>query len=275
MKVFKNIVVYLLSMIFLLSLTASFEGTKIIDNQLTGLDLSNEKMKMAFYDQYDLMDQAGSDKPDRDGKQYAMGSSGDVVFYYQRLLRMLGHLDKEPNGSFDQDTKDAVVSYQKEKAIESNGTLDLATLDLLDSETPAYQPNQEGLEILQYKEILYYMDRLTVKPDGIFDTTTETAIRTYQQEKGLEVNGLLDLETMDALYREPLTYRPGKEGEPIRLLQEKLIFLEYLTGVADGKFGAMTTDAITRFQKDQNIEQTGVLDPETVKALNQQVNVTP
>lgn len=275
MKSLKNILIYILSMIFLLSLTASFEGEKIIDHNLMGLDLSSDQMKLAFYDKYSLMDQMDTEGPDREGEQYVMGNSGDVIFYYQRVLRMLGHMDKEPDGNFDQTTKDAVVAYQREKGLESNGTLDYATLDQLDLEEPGYTTGQQGEEILQYQEILYYLDYLEEKPQGTYDVATTTAVRSYQQDKGLAETGILDMETMDTLYREPITYGPEKEGEPIQLLQEKLIYLEYLFGTADGKFGSMTTDAVTRFQQDQDLEQTGLLDPDTVEVLNRLVEVTP
>lgn len=269
MKAFKSTLVYILAMMFLLSLTASFEGEAIVENNLTGLDLSEEQMKVAYYDNYEIPETEESDAPAREGEQYALGNSGEVVYYYQRLLRMAGYLDKEPDGEFDQSTKDAVLAYQEDNGLETNGTLDFDTLDQLDTQEAAYTQGQEGEEILQYQEILYYLDYLQIKPEGYFGEATTQALLAYQEDKGLETNGLMDIPTMDALYLEPITYVPGKVGEPIRLLQEKLISLGYLTGTADGSFGSMTSDAVLRFQEDRGLEQTGLLDAQTMNALNQ------
>lgn len=269
MKAFKSVLIYIVSMMFLLSLTASFEGEKVVGKNLTGLDLSAEQMKLAFYDDFENMDQSEEeDVPQREGEQYAVGNTGDEIYYYQRLLLMSGYLDKEPDGDFDQITKEAVIAYQGANYLEPNGTLDFDTMDRLDLEEAAYTPGQEGEEILQYQEILYYLDYLSEKPQGIFDTATTSALLGYQRDKGLDESGLLDFDTMDSLYLEPITYSQGKEGEPIRELQEKLITMEYLFGVADGDFGSMTRDAVLRFQKDQQLEETGTLDPETINILN-------
>lgn len=274
MKAFKNILLYIMSILFLLSLTASFEGESIINNNVTGLNLSNEQMKQAFYDPSNS-GQDPQETPRETGKQYAMGDTGESILYYQRVLKILGYLDKDADGIFDATTKEAVVAYQKEQNLESNGTLDTKTLDALDREDPAYDVGQEGDEVLHFQEILYYTDYLKVKPQGIFDEETKNALMDYQKAKGLKESGRLDVETMDKLDGEVLTYTMGKEGEAIRLLQEKLIYLEYLTGIADGRFGAMTADGVTRFQKDHELEQTGKLDPKTIEVLDQEAGSTP
>lgn len=49
-------------------------------------------------------------------------------------------------------------------------------------------------------------------------------------------------------------------GDDVQALQEKLIELGYLTGTADGRFGAMTQQAIKDAQADFGMEQTGVAD---------------
>lgn len=274
MKAFKNILLYIASILFLLSLTASFEGESIVKNNVTGLNLSSDQMKKAFYDQTSIGSNT-QDPPREPGKQYAMGDTGEGILYYQRILKILGYMDQEADGIFDVTTKEAVVAYQKDQSLESNGTLDVKTMDALDEEEPAYDVGQEGDEVLHYQEILYYGDYLKTKPLGVFDETTKEALVAYQKAKNLSETGRLDLDTMDSLDGEVLTYAMGKEGEAIRLLQEKLIYLEYLTGIADGRFGAMTADGVIRFQRDHDLEQTGKLDPETIEALDRLAGSTP
>lgn len=56
------------------------------------------------------------------------------------------------------------------------------------------------------------------------------------------------------------TMRMGAKGKDVVILQEFLVSKGYLIlpqGVAKGTFGAMTRDAVKKFQKENNIEQTG------------------
>lgn len=57
---------------------------------------------------------------------------------------------------------------------------------------------------------------------------------------------------------EPLEY--GSRGEAVQVLQERLIELGYLDGIADGIYGNMTTEAVMRAQQAMNMEQTGIAD---------------
>lgn len=53
------------------------------------------------------------------------------------------------------------------------------------------------------------------------------------------------------------------------LLQQKLIELGYLTGEPDGVYGPGCAEAVTAYQRDHNLEQTGVADPELIQTLLQ------
>ena len=59
------------------------------------------------------------------------------------------------------------------------------------------------------------------------------------------------------------TYAPleiSSRGDDVKALQQKLIDLGYLTGSADGAFGAMTQQAVMAAQAAFGMEQTGVAD---------------
>ena len=59
-----------------------------------------------------------------------------------------------------------------------------------------------------------------------------------------------------------------EEGEnKVRKLQERLIELGYLDGEPDGLFGSRTLKALKAFQRDKELEETGVLDEATKDAL--------
>ena len=51
------------------------------------------------------------------------------------------------------------------------------------------------------------------------------------------------------------------------LLQQKLIEMGYLTGEPDGVYGPGCAAAVSAYQRDHNLEQTGVADPELIRTL--------
>lgn len=63
------------------------------------------------------------------------------------------------------------------------------------------------------------------------------------------------------------SYTIGDTGEGVKLLQQKLIDLGYLTGMPDGQFGQWTASAVKLAQKDFGLEQTGIADAEFLDIL--------
>ena len=59
----------------------------------------------------------------------------------------------------------------------------------------------------------------------------------------------------------------GAKGEAVELLQERLIELGYLEGEPDGSFGPRTEAAVLAFQLAAELEETGIVDAETMEAL--------
>lgn len=62
--------------------------------------------------------------------------------------------------------------------------------------------------------------------------------------------------------------RYGDRGEDVRAVQQALTFLGYSPGAIDGIFGPLTNEAVRRFQADQRIAVDGIVGPETIAALN-------
>ena len=277
MKSFKSIFLYCGILIFLLSLSASFEGKNIIENKLMGLSLSSDQMKMAFYDRYSLMEQIGEDGEDgknddsldlEEGTEYSIGSSDDKVYEFQMILYYMDYIQDIPNGNFQETTRDAVASYQADKGLEESGTLNFETMSALNDEEVSYVLGKEGEEILRYQLILYYTDYLSQYPNGLFGEETRASVEKYQEDKGLEVTGELDSKTCDSLFAESITYKIGKRGDAIEEMQTKLIALGYLEGQADGHYGNMTAQGVMSFQQENDLEETGEMDPETMEKIN-------
>jgi len=64
-------------------------------------------------------------------------------------------------------------------------------------------------------------------------------------------------------------WRFGHKGYEIRTLQQKLKALGFFYGGVDGKYRERTRDAVTRFQKVNNLTPTGCADYNTLVAINQ------
>jgi len=90
----------------------------------------------------------------------------------------------------------------------------------------------------------------TVVVDGIFGPQTDEAVRTFQREKHLAVDGIVGRETWGALIIE---VRRGSEGDAVRGVQEEFRSRN-LSGdpskglVVDGIFGPQTEAAVRGFQ---------------------------
>lgn len=83
-----------------------------------------------------------------------------------------------------------------------------------------------------------------------------------------DFDGIQDWEFIRlADYAEYETLKKGSRGDAVRVLQQRLSDLGYLTGAIDGDFGPGTEKAISAFQAAVGLEATGIADHETQKAL--------
>jgi peptidoglycan hydrolase-like protein with peptidoglycan-binding domain len=84
-----------------------------------------------------------------------------------------------------------------------------------------------------------------VLADGLFDSETEAAVKTFQQQQRLVVDGIVG----DQTWRELLPIlQLGSIGDEVKRLQIRLNFLIGTDLEIDGIFGMMTAAAVKRFQ---------------------------
>jgi N-acetylmuramoyl-L-alanine amidase len=110
---------------------------------------------------------------------------------------------------------------------------------------------------------------------GVFGTGTLGAIRTFQQLRGLDADGIVGDDTWRALVgasfrlgdRMLYVTRPLLYGDDVRDLQRRLSRLGFDAGYDDGLFGPQTFDALREFQLNVGLAVDGIAGPTTVDLL--------
>jgi peptidoglycan hydrolase-like protein with peptidoglycan-binding domain len=103
---------------------------------------------------------------------------------------------------------------------------------------------------------------------GTFDSTTEQAVKDFQQGAGLTVDGVVGPMTWQALPADPDTplLSRGASGSAVTALQKGL--KKYSTpatdpGAVDGDFGPKTEAAVKAYQQDRGIQVDGIVGDQT------------
>ncbi len=116
--------------------------------------------------------------------------------------------------------------------------------------------------------------------DGIFGDGTEAALRDYQANNELSVDGIAGPDTLDALgiqvahshhksRRSDVVYlEHGATGSNVRALQQALVNAGYDISV-DGIFGDDTYNAVCDLQSNNDLSADGIVGPDTWSALEQ------
>ena len=110
----------------------------------------------------------------------------------------------------------------------------------------------------------------------VYDEALERAVRAFQQQHGLLVDGIVGPETFAAidgarwrLGDRLLSHTPGhlQHGEDVAALQERLNSLGFSAGRVDGRFGDDTERAVRAFQRAYGLPSDGTVGPETLRAF--------
>ncbi|WP_278313957.1 N-acetylmuramoyl-L-alanine amidase [Lolliginicoccus levis] len=111
---------------------------------------------------------------------------------------------------------------------------------------------------------------------SIFDSVLDTAVRAFQQQRGLLVDGIVGKATSRAL--QEAGYRLGARilayhvsapqfGDDVAALQTRLQDLGFYTDMIDGYFGPGTHSALSSYQREFGLVVDGICGPETLRSL--------
>lgn len=147
---------------------------------------------------------------------------------------------------------------------------------LLDGAHGLYRIGDSGEAVA---EIIGKLQRLGLLEPGdlyVYDEATARAVRGFQQQRGLMIDGIVGPQTYraldDARWRlgdRLLTYVVSHPltGDDVQALQAKLQELGFAVAQVDGIFGADTQRAVTEFQRNMGLPADGTCGPSTFKAL--------
>lgn len=108
--------------------------------------------------------------------------------------------------------------------------------------------------------------------DGIFGTNTANAVKAFQKNQNIEIDGIVGSETRArisaALANEnDSLLKYGSRGDAVRNIQSSLNAIGYSAGSADGIYGRNTESAVKNFQRTYGLEVDGIVGKETIAKL--------
>lgn len=154
-----------------------------------------------------------------------------------------------------------------------------ARLSALSPVSPVFRRGDRGpavTEIRQRLALLGLGEEHPADPEH-FDEALDRAVRAFQQQRGLSVDGAVGSATYrvldEARWRlgdRLLTYTPGNllAGDDVVALQQRLLDLGFKVGRVDGRFGHQTELAVREFQRNVGVPPDGTCGPATLKALS-------
>ena len=228
-----------------------------------------------------------------------VGSTGSDVSDLQARLVELGYYSGTIDGKYAAGTQAAVMEFQERNGLTADGIAGRQTQDLLYSgaaqpkvisasaQTQNYillKNGSSGLEVRKLQGRLAELGYYAGGVDGIYGDSTASAVKAFQRGNGLSADGQAGEQTQTKLYSSSARYanNPVNKGDPdqvrslslgmtgndVYALQERLIELRYLSGVADGVYGPETQEAVAAYQRNNNLEADGVAGLSTLRKLS-------
>ena len=210
--------------------TAAFESQPLVQEQYRrdftapadpGASASPEENSQA--DMFNKPFYAGEQQPVRKEKTISAGADGEKLPPYSSACRSHSFKVGTIDGSYGSRTTSAVSAFQQSKGLKSDGIVDKETWTALAADpVPAPETVQSNAPILSNaavaanpptllnkgavgSKVKTLQVRLEIQGydpgriDGIFGVRTATAVKNFQQFKGLTANGVVDETTWKAL----------------------------------------------------------------------------
>nr|WP_293101735.1 peptidoglycan-binding protein [Okeania sp. SIO2F4] len=136
---------------------------------------------------------------------------------------------------------------------------------------PVLRNGSTGSDVTLVQRLLNNAGYGSLVEDGIFGVSTDTALKQFQKDRNLTVDGIVGSQTWGALL--PPTIGRGSSSYDVERLQSILNEIGYSLNeigyslVVDGIFGSNTEAVVKGFQKNRRLEVDGIVGPLTWYAL--------
>ena len=192
---------------------------------------------------------------------------------------------KETYGSWYKVTGNGKTGYVAKKYVKissgSSSSSSSSSSKSSGSSNGTCAPGDNGDAVRKVQKRLINLGYLSGSADGDYGNMTKNAVKDFQRNNGLSVTGSVNSATLNKLNSSSAkkagstssssngTCKPGDSGDAVRKVQKRLIALGYLSnGSADGSYGNQTKKAVTTFQKQNGLQQTGTVNSATLNKLN-------
>jgi peptidoglycan DL-endopeptidase LytE len=229
-----------------------------------------------------------------------IGMKNDDVKQLQQILKNKGYFTYHTaTGYYGSITQKAVKNFQSAVGLPQSGVFDRKTYERLianPQKATAVQPTanrtlkigSRGKDVSQLQSQLKLLGYFTYPSiTEYYGTITAEAVRKFQKDYGLSVDGVAGSKTLNKLQEvlnqkgtsaptknitEPsqteIRLTIGSAGEEVKKVQAKLKELGYFTyPIVTGYYGTTTYDAVKEFQKDNKLPATGTVDGTTFARL--------
>lgn len=233
-----------------------------------------------------LTSAAGTTPRSYPGVFFMVGSNGENVVHIQNRLNEIGYNAGTADGFFGNTTHNAAVKFQSDHGLDADGVIGESSWNVLFNLNPGtYRPfagvllgvGSANNEVKLIQEKLNSLGYNVGTADGIFGTGTESAVKSYQQSKNLDADGIVGKLTWDTLFNgvsrgdtedNTIQYPGyliglGNADSNVTLIQKRLNMLNMGTLIEDGIFGAATKNAVIAFQNQNSLDADGVVGQST------------
>ncbi|MDO4386026.1 MAG: peptidoglycan-binding protein, partial [Clostridia bacterium] len=246
-------------------LVAAGEYLYVIDTEYTVYRMSPSSGKYATYM---LLKEPYADVPEYEP---LLASAGEELVVYDRLKEG-GTVE---NARYYYNVY--VGSTDRTSPAPTPGAPDAPTTSPTATTAAVYKDlkrRDRNTDVKNLQEKLIELGYLDDTADGIFGEKTQVAIEQLQSDLDMTVTGVATAELQRMLFAGEISaYNPylplkrGDRGTRVSRMQAELKALGYYAGATDGVYGQGTEKAVTAFQKQEGLNETGQADEETLKAL--------
>lgn len=208
------------------------------------------------------------------------GMRGREVLQLQEQLKKAGiNISKYgADGIYGQETEQAVTAFQRQQKLKVDGIAGPVTRaalqKIVNENSKGFKTLRRGMSGKEVKELQQELIAVGIRlakygADGKFGKETEEAVKEFQSQEMLRVDGIVGAETWKKLNnvtsnieKYPGTLiKKGSRGVIVKVIQRKV-------GTdPDGIYGSATEAAVRRYQKNKGLQVDGIVGPETWKSL--------